>query len=790
MKLHCHYSKLLILIVATLVIWGCSPTRYVPQDRYLLWSNKVEVVLPKDENKSDIVSAAEISEYIKQRPNRRIFGIGVELGFYNITDTSKHNKWHKFWGSTIGSAPVVFDSTLMVESNREIRLYLQSRGYLNAEVRDSVILNSKSRKASVHYIVNEKVPYRISHVDYNIEDPFIREIMIGDTSNSMIRVGQIYDRNNLAGERDRITTTLRNVGFYFFGNSSINYLVDSSWNDNTVSITMNVKRRITGYSSDKQPLYTNHPIYRVSRIIINTDFVPTNSVEENSAIDYDTLTYNGIEFLYRDKMYIRPEVLISAIRLSPNSLFDQSVLRRTNENITALGFNSTILFSPMPVDSASMTYVTIPTTNNEEVSTTEQQLECLIQCTPVKRQSFTGGFELSTTAAYSSLALTFGYQNRNLLGGAENFTANIRGAYEFMKDQNKNNSYELGVSTSLALPRFLLPIKDERLAGIRQRNTRISLNYNIQERPNYHRSIFGAAFGYGWTSKNGGKYLINPIDINVINVPWVDPVFLDNIDNPYLANSYSSQMVAGLSASYMYNSEVNFAKPGYMVRIMGDVNGNLLSMLDGFLTKPYTSDSERYYTFLGLRYSQYARASIDYSQRHNFNDYTQLAWRVFAGAGIPYGNSSTIPFERLYFAGGSNSMRGWQIRTLGPGGTSDTEIDTSYPYQLGDMRLEANLEFRFKIWGGLGMAVFMDAGNVWMNSKGRESDDANFRLNTFYKQIAFNTGAGLRWDFNFFLLRLDWGLKLHSPGQPEGQRWFKQMGFSDTVFHFAIGLPF
>lgn len=778
---------IILISVITILLCSCSATRYVPTGTYLLESNEVKLVTSNPRNKS-ILSKSDISSYIKQRPNSKLFGIGIGLGLYNMTDTSKHSKWHTFWSTKIGSKPVIFDSALMMESNREILIYMQSMGFLNASVSDSV--SYKNRRARVEYVVKESVPYTISYVDYNIEDPFIREILMGDTMNSLIRVGDIYTRESLINERNRITKDLKNIGFYYFGNSSINYSVDSSWNDNTVSIQMNIKRRVVDYNAERRPIYANHSIYRISRIVVNTDFEPTQSIEQNAEYDYDTLVYNGIEILYHNKMYIKPDVLVSAIRLSPNALYDQSVVQRTSENIQALGFNSSILFSSLPVDSSKMTYVTIPTKNNEEISTTEQQLECIIQCTPIKRQSITQGLELSTTASYTSLALTLGYQNRNLLGGAENFMVNFRGAYEFVKNPDKNNSYELGVNTSLSIPRFLLPIRNDRLSAIRQKSTKISLNYNIQQRPDYNRTILSGSFGYGWTMKNGGKFLINPVDINLINVPWVDSVFLESIENPYLQNSYKSQLIAGLSASYYYNSNLDIKQPGYILRTMVDVNGNLLSMLDNFLTRPAESGNERYYTLFGLRYAQYARASFDYSQRHNFNDYAQLAWRFYIGAGIPYGNSSTIPFERLFFAGGSNSMRGWQIRTLGPGGTEQDSVNTYYPNQLGDMRVEANLEFRYKIWGGLNLAIFLDAGNVWMNSKGRRDDKANFRFNTFYKQIALNTGAGLRWDFDFFLLRLDWGLKLHSPGLPANQRWFRQMGFSDSVFHFAIGLPF
>lgn len=778
----------IVTIGVTLLLCGCSATRYVPTGKYLLKKNVVDVTNEKGIYEREMISPDKLAGYIKQRPNRKILGIGYSLGFYNMTDTTKHNWWHNFWRDKVGSAPVIFDSTQMLESTREMQIYLGSRGFLNATVTDSVEL--KDKIATVTYRVKQNKPYTISYVDYNIEDPYIRSIVLQDSTKNILKPGDIFDRQILQSERMRITNQLKNRGFFYFGSGSINYVADSSWNDNTVSVQLNIKQRLSGYAAGNKPIYTNHPIYRIKRIVINTDFDPTSSIEQTREKHYDTITHNGVDIVYSGRLQMKPELLVASLRFQPNSLYDETLVQRSNTNIRDLGYTTSILFSPIAVsDSLQTRTVTVTGEDGKEYLTIEGDLMCLIQCTPIKSQSITEEFELSSTAAYSSAALTLGYQNRNLFGGAENFSVSVRGAFELVRGGGKRNSYELGVTSSLSLPRLLLPIGDHRLGNIRQKSTKLQLNYNIQERPDYHRTVFGAVYGYNWTTPKGSRISINPIDINVVHVPWIDSTFDSNIENPYLRNSYQSQMIAGLSASYFYGSTPKYQESGYSFRVMADTNGNLISLVESLITSQGTYGGESYNTLLGLRYAQYARASFDYSQRQTLNNRAQLAWRIFIGAGIPYGNSSVIPFERLFFAGGSNSMRGWQIRTLGAGGTPYPD-DDRYPNQLGDMRLEGNLEFRYNVWSGLNLAIFMDAGNVWMNSKGRESDEAMFRFNTFYKQIALNTGAGLRWDFDIFLLRLDWGLKLRSPGMPEGQRWFKQMGFSDTVFHFAIGLPF
>lgn len=782
----------------TMLFYGCNTLRYVPADKYLLTKNELQFKNVSDIPYSEKLDEDEIAEYIKQRPNRNILGIELPLGLYSITDSSRHDWWHNLWNKKFGSPPVIYDSTLTDESVREMKIFLGAKGYLNAEVTDSLVV--KQRKATVIYKINQGEPYKISYIDYNYQDPMIAEVLRGDSIHSLIQRGRIFDLSLLQNERTRITNVLRNQGYYSFGSNYINYTADSAWNDNTVSIQLNLNQRVAGYTTKDQPVMENHPIYRISRIVVNSDFNTTLSEQNSRKVVYDTTEYQGIEILYDQKMYIRPDILVGAIGMSPYSLYDQTAIQRTLDNVRALGYTTNIVFNPVAVaDSlAEPTIVTLASADGKNVSTTELQMECTIQCTPIKRQAFTAEFEVSSTAEYFSTALVLGYQNRNLFGGAENFNINFRGAYEFSKNKGRNNSYEFGVTTSLAIPRFLLPMRLEKQSLVRGANTRLTLSYNIQQRPDYHRTLVSGVFGYGWTMKNGARFQVNPADLNLVYVPWVNQDFLNSITNPFLRNSYQSQLILGGSVSYYRNSNLAHAQPGFTLRAMTDFNGNLISAFNKLITREVTADGETYNTLFGLRYAQYVRASFEYSQRYNATDFLQIAWRFYIGGGVPYGNSSIIPFERLFFAGGSNSMRGWQVRTLGPGsepentdsGTTEGGYYYSPANQLGDFRLEANVEFRQKLFGGLHLAVFFDAGNIWMNSKGRKSNESLFQFDSFYRQLALNTGAGLRWDFDILLIRLDWGLKLYNPALPRGQGWFKNLALDDTAIHFAIGLPF
>ncbi len=786
--------RLFAILSVVGLLASCRTMRYVPQDKYLLRRNIVEIEGVHKASRRERVLPKDLMAYVQQRPNSRLLGVGIYLGMYNLTDTAKHNGWHRFWREKVGEAPVIYDPRQAERSRQMMQVYLTSRGYLDGTVADTVEYARRKRKATVRYVAREGKPYLVSQIRYRIEDDFLEPIILEDTVSGLLKIGMIYDREVFDAERERISARLQNMGFWSFNKGYISYTVDTVGFDHAMRLTVHVRRRVAYMDAEGRPVLENHPVYRLGRIVVNTDYDPTRSPEELERMPWDTVRYNGIDILYLDKLRLRESILAGALRLSPNELYDRSSVQRTYDNIRNLQYSANILFTELPYDTLRPVEVTRAGANDggRVVSTTERNLGCLIQCTPNTRQNFNVDAEISTTADYYSTALSLGYQNKNLFRGAENFTVNFRGAYEFMKNKGRHNSYEFGVNVGLDIPRFLLPIRADKLAKFPLQKTNISISYDIQRRPDYDRTIAGGTFGYSWSWRNGGRFQINPADINVVSVPWIDPDFKNSIENPYLRNSYESQLIAGLSAGYYFQTDPNPKADNLSIRLVGDMNGNLLRGLTSWLGKRTTidledSDHESYYKIFGIRFAQYARLSLDLSQRINLTTTTQLAWRFFIGGGVAYGNSTTLPFERLYFAGGANSMRGWQVRTLGPGETLYKR--ETYPNQLGDFRLELNLEYRFAVFGNFGMAVFADAGNVWMNAKGSPAS-ARFRFDSFYKEIALDAGLGFRYDLGFVLLRLDWGMKLHNPNVPRPERWHSGFKWKETALHFAIGLPF
>ncbi len=773
----------ILTLCLLLILVGCSATKYVPMGESLLVKNRVVVDEPKGAN----IDRDELESYIQQSPNRKLLGLYFNLGIYNMTDTSKHTGWHKFWSEKVGEPPAVLDSSKVAESSKMMDIYLESMGFLNAELRDTIEVGDK-RKSTVVYTVDAREPFTFGKIEYRVADNFLLPIIESDTVNSLIKSGGRFERKVLESERQRISEYLGNQGFWSFNQNYISYVADSSKGNSTVDLRIVVAQQQVGQDAEGAPIYANHPIYRIGDITMNSDYDPSLS-ESQQARAYDTLVSGGVDILYRDKLLIREKIIMEQLGMSPGELYSQDEIEQTYANIRSLGYNPSIIFSPLPIDSSKMVYVT---TLDGEAQTTQRELSCVLRCTPTVRQNFSVDFEVSTNVSYLSLGLGLGYQNRNLFGGAEIFNASVRGAYEFLWDRTARNSFEFSVSSSLSVPRFWLPISPEVMRGFKYSSTDMSLSYSIQRRPTYERSIVSATYGYGWTLNNGARFNINPVDVNVVSVPWVDAAFLEDIANPYLRDSYQSQLISGLSASYYYNTNPDIKGNGFTFKINGDINGNLFYGLSSLFNAPKTEAvaGDSYFTLFGLRYSQYVRMMAEVSNRVNFGKRSQIAWRVLAGAGYAYGNSSIIPIERQYFAGGSNSMRGWQVRTLGPGSTLYDPTQEEYPDQFGNIRFEANLEYRVNVAGGLNLALFLDCGNIWINGDGEERAEAKYNFLTAYQQLALNTGVGLRYDLNFFLLRLDWGIKLHNPNAVEGQRWFKQMGLDQTALHFAIGLPF
>ena len=774
---------------------SCNVTSLLPSNEYLL--QKVKVEEDKDIPRRERIKSDEVTRYIRQTPNKRFLGSDFYVWIYLMAKPEKDNWWNNL-KRRVGEVPILFNMRDTERSVLNLKTYLDSRGYYSSQVSFAVDTTYRKRRAKVIYSFKQGKPYHIDTISYEFRDRFLEPILLPDTVNTLLHKGDIFDISVLDKERERIALYLKDRGYYSFTVNNIEYVADTLGGDNKVGVKMIVKQNLLGYNARGNAIYDNNMVYRLR----NINVVPSyNAVMAKSRENYfdglDTMEYRGLNIVFRGKQpRVREKVLRGAIPLYPNYLYNYSRVNSTYQNLMSMGYfkSARISFSEVPDSLAprgAITYIGGEKTLTQINYTREGYLDCDILCTPALRQSIKAELEGSTTSSFYGLKAVLGYQNRNIFRGAELFELTGTAGYEYMKAPNskKRHAMEFGLAASLSFPRFLMAnyaMKQSVLAP----KTRFEISYNYQDRPYYRRGLSSLLWEYSWRNRKSSSFVIRPVTVNWVDVSKMDEKYFNSLQNQYLKYSFQSQLILALSGSYVYNKVYkNAPNNRTTVRVNAEAAGNLLDGLVHLFLKQKTEAGYR--EILGIRYSQYVRGDISASHKIMLGKVTALAGRLYAGVGYAYGNSEAIPFDRMFYAGGSNSMRGWAPRTLGPG-SSAAPTNVIYPTQLGDMKLEANIEFRFPIWGIFHGATFFDAGNVWyVEHKGVEYPEGSvFRFNEFYKQIALNTGIGLRLDVKFAILRLDWGIRLHDPNKPVGERWIHNFKWKNTSLNFGVGYPF
>ena len=782
-------------LAAGWLLTACNVTRRLHDGEYLLQQVAIETEtgdLPRRER----ITAADLKAYLRQKPNKKFLGTNLYLWLYNLADPEKKNRWNNF-KRRLGEEPVLFDAALTERSADNFKNYMDSRGFFASEVTYEVD-TVRPRRARVTYRTRQGTPYRITSYGYDFRDATLGPIVLADTVRSLIRPGEVFDIATLEAERERIVDNLRSRGYYNFSVGNIDYLADTLAGDRTVGLKMIVRRHLTGYDERGEALMEDNTVYRIGQINFFPSYDPT--VFRNDSLyrlTLDTVRYRGVNVVYNGRPNLRARVAREMIPLYENLTYNANRISRTYDKLMSTGYfkSARIVFTEEPRRIEVVDTVTRPALHGDTTYVrrrTEGILRCDILCTPALKQSFTVELEGSVTSSFYGLSASAGYQNRNLFRGAEALDVDFTIGTEYMRapEARKRTAVEFGVSASLSFPRFLFPVHTRRFQTLVLPRTKVAVSVNFQDRPYYRRSLSNASWGYAWDYRGYSSFLLRPVDITVVDVSYLDDDFFASLQNRYLQNSYKSQLIPALSFSYVYNNQRrDLGGNATVLRLNAEVAGNLVDGLEHLFSKPAPGTS--YYTLFGIRYSQYFRVDASVSRKIMLGETTALAGRLFAGCGLAYGNAAVLPMDRLFYAGGSNSMRGWTPRTLGPG-TVPIPADMLYPTQLGDMRLEANLEFRFPIWGIFHGATFLDAGNVWFmrRNDSEYAPEAVFRFDSFWKGLGFNTGVGLRLDIKFAVLRLDWGIQLHNPNNPSGERWIHNLRWKNTALNFGVGYPF
>ena len=725
-------SRIFAIVISGVIALSCSTTRVLQEDQYRLADNKIKVTNDKKFNTSSL------TPYLKQKPNPSIFfGWNPFMSVYNWSN-GKGKGWDKFV-QKIGQAPVIYDADLVESSVDNIMNHLEYQGYYGSSVDTEVKV--RKRKVSVEYNVTLGKRYPVSSIKYVLpERGEFRTAFLQDTSKVSIKPGDFLSEASLEAESERSASAMRNEGFFEFNKNHFFFDADTLSGNGEAALTVTVNE----YTRNESPRDAT-PIRRYY--------------------------LDNIDISYPENLNIRPKVLRELTTLAPGQVYSEDNVNTTYSRLSALKIFSTVNIGMTPKD-----------TN-------------LVDCSITLSQSKLQGIKVNLEASSNSSGL-FGispqvsYYHKNIFKGGETLNLSFMGNFQF-KFNDSVRSNEFGVSAGLSFPKFF-PLPYSLFTGAIPR-TDVNISYNYQNRPEYTRNIISTQYGYSGNVRNRLFYQAYPLQMNVVRLFDLDPDFYDSLaDDPFLRNAYHDHfdLGSGLMIYYTTDAESIPKSSFFYTRFQFDIAGNILSCFNGVMKQ----DSNGARMIWNTPYSQFVRGEITLGRTWIFgrNSGQSIATRLLAGAGYAYGNSTALPFEKHFYAGGSNSLRGWQARTVGPG---LSQMDKSFviPNQTGDMKLEANIEYRFNMFWKVAGALFVDAGNVWtLRSSGEgNSYESMFRWDTFGESIAANWGAGLRLNFGFLLLRLDMGVKIHDPARIQKwvtpDQWFKRDGFA---VHFGVGYPF
>lgn len=780
------FLHILSLMASLLLLAACSTTKYVGDNEYLL--DKVSITSDDKRYKS-----ADLKSYLRQQPNFKVFGLAKwQLIVYDWSGRDE-KKWINKLLRRFGEAPVILDTMLVEQSATELERFFTNKGYVHADVTVSID-TSRRKKADVLYHIKENAPYLIRDYTMKFKDESIDSIAnlkanrrswiasafrsTPEGYTSLVKSGTLFDRDMLDQERQRISTLLRRRGYYAFNRDYLAYTADSSFNKNVVDLDMLLKpyRYISPDGSvTEQP----HRQYYIKNVAVVTDYNPLSQNEQERIYTLtDSVRSGDIDVIYgKNGQTIRPGVLRKSTYISPGQLYNDRSVEQTYSAFAAL---------------RSLKNVNVRFTEVEENDT--MKLNCVILTTPAKLQGFGVDLEGMNSSGDFGFASSLNYQHRNLFKGAEVFSAKVRGAYESLTG-NKNSGYasywELGTEASVMFPRFLFPFLSYDFRRKIRASSELKVSYNRQTRPEYERAILSGGWSYIWQDRNNSlaRHTFKLLDIDYVSLPRLSDDFKNSLPPATVLYNYSDQFIAGSGYSYSFNNfnPQNRQRNTHSLRVSLELAGNMLSAIS-HVVKADKNKDDRYELF-GIPYAQFAKADMDFSRAITLDSRNKLAFHVGVGVAFPYGNASFVPFERRYFSGGANSVRGWSVRELGPGSMPDS---SSFALQVGDIRLDLNLEYRTKLFWKFELAAYVDAGNIWTIRPYTDQPGGNFDFARLYKEVAVSYGLGLRLDFDFFLIRLDTGFKAFDPQEKGANRWaIKNPNFKGNfAWHFAVGYPF
>jgi outer membrane protein insertion porin family len=754
---------------------ACNVTQSVPKGEHLLEKNKIKF---DEKVKSNNNLKEEVQNLVIQKPNTKMFGlISFRLGIYNLAYDKKENKFRWWLKNKVGESPVIYNPKVSSKSAENIRLYMFNQGFLNTTVKYKATF--KPKKVTVNYSVVPGEQFTTGKITLPASTNTLLEHVSQIQDQTLIQSDDAFSINTLNDERARITTHLRNMGYYNFRKDYVVFELDSNDLAKTVDISMSLK----GPTPDSW-----HRKYTINKIYILTD----NLQAENENAVLDTLLYDGFYFIGAETKY-KPKVIAHGIFLEQDKYFRLDSYQNTLRKLASYGTFKFVDIQFTPLDKDNKKY-----------------LDVFIYLTSSKKQTISVDVE----ARHNFIGLTGAsvgvtYQNKNLSKSADLLELKVSTGIEFNVGNGLTtpvNNSDVIIEMNYYLNRFLLPFPLKKTSKYNNVKTRFSLQYNYERRIQFyslHSNSFN--FGYEWNESANKKHIYNPISATVLFLPEknVSDDFRDRINEiPSLKRSFEEQLILGSNYAFFYNNKKSESDRSF-VFFKGNIAlaGNLIHGIVA-ITKQGRNNPKPYSLF-NREYSQFARFEANIIHNLIIGKHASFNSRFNTGVIVPFGNSGVAPYFQQFYVGGSNSIRAFRLRALGPGTYADeANIDNPNFFfdQAGDFKLEGNAELRFDVYKFFKAALFVDAGNVWLLKADPDREGGTISKGNFFNAIAVGVGFGLRLDFDYFVIRTDFALPLVDPRFDDSRKyplndfkfgigknsWFRK----NTIFHLAIGYPF
>lgn len=807
----CTKYFLFIAFLTGLLLSSCSTTKHNPGKNLL-----IKTSFSYD---SDNLDYYDLDALIRQHQNRRFLGARLHAGVYTMGSLLKDKTEEKvkrinekdqrklarnpdyeiddqknarkanrtlrtILMQKIGEEPVFLDSLQTAQSVHQMTLYCKKHGYFNASVTDSVYYTRKKKKAKVFYTVKAGTPYTINNVDFISSDPNINSYLSSRKAESKIVSGAIFDEDVLEDERLLINTELKNMGYFAFSQSYIRYEVDTTIGDKKLNIKLVVNRPYrSGKTQGDSTVFYNHQKYQIRNLYVLPDF----EISKETQTKYDTLLYvktarnkqssDTLCFLTYQKMRVKPKVIARKTFIKPGHFFSLAAANKTQVELSSLNVFKYINIRFVP-DTTGMK-------DNSHIP-----LDAYIELSQFPVQSINAEIEGTNSSGNLGTAGNLVYKNKNLFHGAELFNFKFKGGLELQKtifdDENDVisglpfNSAEVSTEANLSIP-----VSNRYFSQSSHPLLKFSTGFSYQLRPDYERYISHLKASLEWRETATRIWQVY-FPINLVRI-LPDSLFAERISqfSRTIRYSYEDHFIPGFGISIISNNQTKRKNRPYTFWKFNFEQAGLLLWLGN--NTNHWQDGE-VIRVLGINYSQYQKYELDLRHYHPWPNKTMMVYRTFLGIGNPNGNSAMLPFEKSYSASGSNDIRAWKFRSLGPGTYIDP--DSSNFDRTGDISFVLNLEYRFPIISWFNGALFVDAGNVWLKNASDEFPGGEIHIPECFEQFAIGAGFGLRLDFDFFIFRIDGALKMRDPAKPEGERW---VGFEKPVganLSFGIGYPF